>query len=331
MADGTNDKPLVLVLGATGFTGQSIVDGLSKSNNFRVEALVRPASLSKPEVAALREAGVGIRTGDITDDPDKLREVLRGVDVLISAVLAWLIDEQKEIFRAAKDVGVKRVVPCDWATPGAKGLRELHDKKLSIREFVQELGVPYTFLDVGWWMQISLPLPARSATSMKAKTYQVFGDGTNRFLVTDLRHIGTYVARVVADPRTLNHAVMIWEDEPTQLEAHEIGERLSGEEASLKAQREYVQAEDLLRWVSEGKADLARGIDTPDVLLKVHWNMYMYSMHILAENTLENAKRLGYLDARELYPDIPRFTLEDFAKGFYAEENPAGNVYARHD
>lgn len=23
---------------------------------------------------------------------------------------------------------MKRVVPCDWATPGAKGLRELHDK-----------------------------------------------------------------------------------------------------------------------------------------------------------------------------------------------------------
>lgn len=41
---------------------------------------------------------------------------------------AWIIDDQKEIFRAAKDVGVKRVVPCDWATPGAKGLRELHDK-----------------------------------------------------------------------------------------------------------------------------------------------------------------------------------------------------------
>lgn len=90
-------------------------------------------------------------------------------------------------------------------------------------------------------MQISLPLPARSATHMKAKTYQVFGDGANRLLVTDLRHIGAHVARVVADARTLGHAVMIWEDEPTQLETHEIGERYSGEGESIKAQRQYVR------------------------------------------------------------------------------------------
>lgn len=90
-----------------------------------------------------------------------------------------------------------------------------------------------------------------------------------------------------------------------------------------------VKADEVLQWVAEGKAELARGVDTPDVLLKVHWNMYMYSMHILGENTLENAKRLGYLDVRELYPDVPRYTLEDFAKEFYTWENP-GKVFDRH-
>lgn len=90
-----------------------------------------------------------------------------------------------------------------------------------------------------------------------------------------------------------------------------------------------VKADEVLQWVAEGKAELARGVDTPDVLLKVHWNMYMYSMHILSENTLENAKRLGYLDVRELYPDVPRYTLEDFAKEFYTWENP-GKVFDRH-
>ncbi|OJT12163.1 hypothetical protein TRAPUB_11273 [Trametes pubescens] len=52
-------------------------------------------------------------------------------------------------------------------------------------------------------------------------------------------------------------------------------------------------------------------------------------MHILDENTLENAKRLGYLDVRELYPDVPRYTLEGFAKEFYTWENP-GRVLDRH-
>ena len=50
---------------------------------------------------------------------------------------------------------------------------------------------------------------------------------------------------------------------------------------------------------------------------------YQRSMHLLNENTLENAKRLGYLDAQELYPDIPKQTLADFAKKFYAAEDPA--------
>ncbi len=77
------------------------------------------------------------------------------------------------------------------------------------------------------------------------------------------------------------------------------------------------QADEFLQWVAVGKGELAHGVDSPDVLLKVHWNMYMYSMHILGENTLENAKRLGYLDVRELYPDVPRYTHEDFAKEFY--------------
>lgn len=51
----------------------------------------------------------------------------------------------------------------------------------------------------------------------------------------------------------------------------------------------------------------------------VKWtsSQYQYSMHILGENSLENAKALGALDARELYPDIVPTRLEDFAKEFY--------------
>ena len=36
-----NDKPLVLILGGTGHTGQSVVDGLLKSGNFVRVQLVR--------------------------------------------------------------------------------------------------------------------------------------------------------------------------------------------------------------------------------------------------------------------------------------------------
>ena len=57
------------------------------------------------------------------------------------------------------------------------------------------------------------------------------------------------------------------------------------------------------------------------------WLEYMVSMHVLGENTRANALALGYLDARELYPDMPRHSLEDFAKEFYAMKDP-GDVHA---
>ena len=89
--------------------------------------MIRGASLSKPATEKLRVSNVELRTGDITDSVDKLKTTLQGVDILISAVDARVVRDQREIFRAAKEVGVKRVIPCDWATPGARGVRFLTD------------------------------------------------------------------------------------------------------------------------------------------------------------------------------------------------------------
>lgn len=112
-------------------------------------------------------------------------------------------------------------------------------QKLRIHEFIQELGVPFTFIDVGWWMQLYLPLPLRSKAPLPVKemTWKIYGDGKARNLVTNNQNIGKYVARILADPRTLNHSVIIWEDEVSQEEAHALGERLSGEGDALKEKR----------------------------------------------------------------------------------------------
>ena len=89
--------------------------------------MVRPASATKPQVVKLRERGVDIRLGDLTDGVEKLKTVLSGVDIVVSAVVAWSILDQKDTIRAAKDVGVKRFVPCEFGTPGGKGVRRLFD------------------------------------------------------------------------------------------------------------------------------------------------------------------------------------------------------------
>ena len=84
--------------------------------------------MSKPSTEALRAAGVEIRAGDIKDSVESLKQTLQGVSVLISAVAGPALGDQKDVMLAAKEAGVQRVVPCDFATPGAKGVRELHDQ-----------------------------------------------------------------------------------------------------------------------------------------------------------------------------------------------------------
>ncbi|RPD53615.1 NAD-P-binding protein [Lentinus tigrinus ALCF2SS1-6] len=329
------NKPLVLVLGATGVTGQSIVDGLLKSGNFRVEALIRSQSVTKPAVERMRTSGVEIRVGDITEDYEKLKEHLQGVDILISAVDARVVGQQREIFRAAKEVGVQRIVPCDWATPGDKrGVRVLTDsflpQKFDIREYVKELGVAYTIIDVGFWMQFFLPLPLRSTVppELKAISWSFYAGGESKNLLTNLHHIGIWVARIITDPRTINKSVIIWEDEVLQKDAHELGARLSGDGDALRAKRIELSEDDMKKQIADGqvlydKDPMDFKLSTPLI-----WAQYMYSMHFLHENTLENAERLGYLDARKLYPDIPAQSLEEYAKEFYGLPEP-GVVFAR--
>lgn len=49
------------------------------------------------------------------------------------------------------------------------------------------------------------------------------------------------------------------------------------------------------------------------------FSQYMVSVHFLGEDSLANAKKLGALDAKELYPDIVATPFKEFAKNFYAK------------
>ena len=126
-----------------------------------------------------------------------------------------------------------------------------------MREHIRHLGLGHTFIDVGWWMQLYLPLPLRSSATPGAlkMSRHVYGGGHSRTLLTDLNHVGTYVARILLDPRTLGQAVQVWEDERTQLDAREIGERVSGDEGGLRALRVPVSS---FSWSHFSDADSIR-------------------------------------------------------------------------
>ncbi|KAJ7218420.1 hypothetical protein GGX14DRAFT_533307 [Mycena pura] len=202
-------KQTVLLLGATGETGRSILDGLlADPNSFHVEALVRPSSAEKPEVKKLGERGVKIRVADIDGALDDLVAALAGVDVLISAIDATRQLAQLQLATAAKQAGVQRFVPCAFITiapPG--GVMALRDSKEQVYQHIRKLYLPYTIIDVGYWHQISIPaLPASEAHGRHPRR------GTAPTMLGDLRDIGRYVALIIKDARTLNKFVAAYSD-----------------------------------------------------------------------------------------------------------------------
>ncbi|KAI8272741.1 hypothetical protein K4K60_011908 [Colletotrichum sp. SAR11_57] len=298
----------VAVVGATGETGSSIVNGLlaSPDTKFDVTALIRPSSLDKPEVHALKERGVKIASTDLTGPEDEIVKQVTGFDVVISAIVADSLLDQLPLASASKKAGVGRFVPCFFGTVmPARGMLWFRDQKEDVLSHVQALYLPYTVIDVGWWYQITLPRLASGRIDAVASPFDnwIAGDGTVKSAITDLRDIGKYVARIVADPRTLNQKVFAYTQLISQNEVYDLIENLSGE----KLERQYLSSDDIEAAMVKAKDDKAN----PHKLSVLQ---YRKSWGLRGDNTPEYARYLGYQIGKELYPDLTGKPFEEFCQ-----------------
>ncbi|ETN41807.1 uncharacterized protein HMPREF1541_03744 [Cyphellophora europaea CBS 101466] len=312
-------KQTVLLLGATGTAGTEVLSGLLADDSFHVIAFTRPASATSPAVAKLRERGVSIRVGEVRAPVADLVPHLKGIDILVSALGPNAQLAQLNWVDAAKEAGTKRFVPCGFTTISPRGGAMLiRDEKEQVHDRIFFQKVPFTIIDVGFWHQLSFPwLPSGKAdyaiTMFPVK--EIYGDGNAPNLLTDMHDQGRFVARIIKDPRTLNKRVVTYSDELSQSQLWEIAERLSGETIP----RNYVskaEAEEQLRSALEAVKNAPPGDWMARAAL--FGAQYNHSKFIRGDNTLENAKYLGYLDARELYPDFKPVTFEDFMRGVLA-------------
>ncbi|KLO11935.1 NAD(P)-binding protein [Schizopora paradoxa] len=309
-------KPTVFVLGGTGTTGTSVVNGLLDSGKYNVIVGVRPASLSKPAVSKLKERGVEIRAVELTaDGAEAIDAALKGVDIVVSTIFLGAIDKQVYLADAAKRVGVRRFVPCDWASCCVRGVRKLFDEKAAIQDHVKTIGLPYTFIDVGIWATGTLPSDQEvpEENPIPGRSHKIIGTGDVKNAITHIPEIGKFAAEIIDDERTLNKYVFCWGDEKTQNEVWEIARRVkpevSGGEA-LKAIPIYESGDVLQEALSSVE-------DGSFMQVAVE---YLVSLFIRGDNTVENAKKLEYggaLDARELYPDLKISTVEEVARIMY--------------
>ncbi|RGP76891.1 isoflavone reductase [Fusarium longipes] len=294
----------VAIVGATGATGGSIVNGLLESETpFDITALVRPSSIEKPAAVALKEKGVKVVAVDLQGDQDELVAVLKGIDVVISAIYYLSLQDEIPLSNAAKAAGVKRYVPCFFATIAPRGVMKARDQKEEILDHIQRIYLPYTVIDVGWWYQITLPaVPSGKFDGrLTFANNNVIGGGNNLSALVNANDIGKYVAVIIQDNRTINKKVFAYTESKTQNEIFELVEKVAGE----KPERTEMSKEQI-------EAQLAQ-LEDSNVLSQGRAILeYWMSWGVRGDNTAEKAEYLGYVLAKDLYPSLKGQSLEEF-------------------
>lgn len=88
---------------------------------------MRPSSLGKPVVEELKARGVKVVSSDLQGPQDSLVGILKGIDVVISSIHYQALEDERALATAAKTAGVRRYVPCFFATVAPKGIMHLRD------------------------------------------------------------------------------------------------------------------------------------------------------------------------------------------------------------
>ncbi|KAF9891535.1 hypothetical protein FE257_004002 [Aspergillus nanangensis] len=297
----------VAIVGATGETGRSIVDGLINADtSFEITALIRPSSLAKPAVQSAKARGVEIVPADLQGRHDDLVSILKGMDVVISTIHYESLNDEIPLANAAKAAGVKRYVPCFWATVGPRGVMRLRDRKEEILDHIHRLRLPYTVIDVGWWYQITLPrIPSsRFDYALVGPQNSIFGAGDVPSALTDVRDVGVYVAKVISDSQTLNKKIFAFTETWTQNEIFGLVEKITGEKPEVTE----VSAAEIEARVAEARKSAT------DINQARAQYEYYHSWGVRGDNTPECAKYLGYLLYNDLYPGAKGRSLGNFVQ-----------------
>lgn len=77
---------------------------------------------------------------------------------------------------------------------------------------------------------MSIPYKSSTKSPLASLVNNFYGDGENKTSIINKDHIGTFVARIIDDPRTLNQEVFAHEDQVSQKEIYEICSRVAGED-----------------------------------------------------------------------------------------------------
>jgi uncharacterized protein YbjT (DUF2867 family) len=150
-----SESRVVLVTGATGSQGGSVVQALLKRGH-QVRGMTRNAT--SPAAEQLRQQGVDVVAGDFTDQ-DSLVRAARGVDTIFTMTTPFEEGVEREtaqgmaITDAAKAAGVGHLVYSSVASAD-RGTGIPHfDSKYEVEKYIESSGIPYTIVAPVYFME----------------------------------------------------------------------------------------------------------------------------------------------------------------------------------
>jgi len=138
-----SEKKVIVVIGATGFQGGSVVRFLVKDGTFHVRAVTR--KLNSPAAEALIKQGVEVVFADL-EDKESLLLALKGAYGVFGITNFWEAFYDKEIAQgkrladAAKESGIQHFV---WSSLDHSYCPHFESKAL-VQDHIKEIGLPYT-------------------------------------------------------------------------------------------------------------------------------------------------------------------------------------------
>ncbi|KAJ9660206.1 hypothetical protein H2198_002712 [Neophaeococcomyces mojaviensis] len=229
----------VVLVGANGRLGPSILQALLDVPEFKVSVLVRASSKST------YPSSVNVLRTDDNLSPDQLVRAFQGHDAVVISFAGTQKDTSIRIADAAFETStVKHIIPadfgsCDSSDPRSLDLVPLYVNKKDVRDHLVKLSkqkrpdgtsLSWTSLITGHFFDYGLKSGLLSM-DVKKHTARVFDDGKHKFAATKLATIGLATSRALqhADhPRIKNKLVYVHSISTTQNELIAVVEDVVG-------------------------------------------------------------------------------------------------------
>lgn len=163
----SRNKPVVMVLGATGQLGKLIADSLQKN-----DAISLTVTSRKPDQIPKLKEKYGNAVYLDLDDPRTFADGLKGVErlFLLTGYTVNMLVQSKAIVDAAKKAGLKHIVHLGVFSPKADCYDPLFAWHQMIEVYIKASGIFYTFLHPSTFMQ-NLIGPFGMAKNGKVRFY----------------------------------------------------------------------------------------------------------------------------------------------------------------